>query len=100
MPSFSSDKVGAQKDFDATIPDGTFVKLKGKIRPGNHNLMPDQQGPNDAGLFKRANHPSDAVMLDWEFTVMGGPYKGRNIWQMMVVDGGTLNEKGESKAGN
>lgn len=99
MPSFTSAKVAEQKDFGANIPDGTFVKLKGKIRPGNGNLPPDQQGPKDTGLFKRAAHPSDSIMLDWEFTVMHGPFARRQIWQNMVVDGGKVNEKGESKAG-
>lgn len=86
-----------QREF-GVIPDGTFVRLKGNIRPGGHNLPGAEQ--IDANLFKHANPPSDAIMLDWEFTVMHGPHARQKLWQMTTVTGGSLDEKGQSKAGN
>lgn len=83
---------------DGIIPDGTFARIKMVFRPGNASL------PNceamDAGLFKLANPPSDAVMLDSEFIVLAGPHAKRKFWQMMTVAGGSLDEKGVSKAWN
>lgn len=87
-----------QREFGALIPDGTFVKLKGFIRPGNASLPAGDAA--DAGLFKAANAPSDAIMLDWEFTVMHGTFARQKLWQMMVVAGGSVDDKGQSKAGN
>lgn len=86
-----------QKTF-GVIPDGTFVKLKGKLRPGQ--FTPSWAEPLDANLFKEANAPSDAVMLDWEFTVMHGEHARSNIWTLMTVEGGKRDEQGASKAGN
>lgn len=86
-----------QREFGAVIPDGTFAKLKGHIRPGQHTLPSAEQ--IDAGLFK-ASGSSDAVMLDWEFTVLQGPHARQKIWQLTTVAGGSLDEKGQSKAGN
>jgi hypothetical protein len=87
-----------QRDFGALIPDGTFVKLKGHIRPGRINLAGAPEADN--GLFKAGKPPSDAIMLDWEFTVMHGTHAKQKIWQNTVVAGGTLDERGQSKAGN
>jgi hypothetical protein len=79
------------------IPDGTFVKLKGTIRPGGNNCPGADE--MDAGLFKQSAS-SDAVMLDWEFVILHGKYAKRKLWQLMTVYGGKVDEKGHSKAGN
>ncbi len=72
-----------------------YAKLKGTIRPGGINGF----GPGDEGLLKASNS-SDALMLDFEFTVMHGPNAGRKVFSNMVVSGGAVNEKGESKGWN
>ncbi len=87
-----------QQDFGSVIPDGTFVKLRGTYRRGGYTIP--NTDPADALLFKQANGTSDAVMLDWEFVVLHGPYAGRKVWQLMTVDGGKRDDNGASKAGN
>ena len=77
------------------IPDGTFAKLRLTIRPGGV----DGAVPMDQGLLK-ASGSSDAKMLDCEFTVMEGPFAKRKLWQMFTVQGGKLDEKGQSKGWN
>lgn len=87
---------GSQRDFGATIPDGTFAIVRMAFRPGGASLpgMPSQ----DAGLFKIAKPPSDAVMLDTTFTVLFGPHAKRQIFQNYTVEGGKRDEKGNSIA--
>jgi hypothetical protein len=65
------------------ITDGAFVKLKMKIRPGGHNGA----DPMDVMLLKKSQ-TSDAVFLDGEFTVEGGEFNSRKLWQNLIVDGG------------
>jgi hypothetical protein len=86
-----------QREMGALIPDGTFVRLKGKLRPGEYTLPGEE--PADNGLFKKSG-TSDVVMLDWEFTVLQGKYAKQKIWQFMTVSGGQLDDKGNSKGGN
>ena len=79
------------------IPDGTFAKVIMTIRPGGI----DGESEIDQGLLKAPNNPtSDTRMLDCEFTVMEGPYAKRKFWQMFTVQGGKLDEKGQSKGWN
>ena len=80
---------GADRQFDL-IPDNTIVPLIMHIKPG---------GQGDGGWL-RPSQNSDALMLECELTVLEGPFARRKIFQYMVVSGGSLNEKGESKAGN
>ena len=80
---------GADRQFDL-IPDGTVCPVVMAIRPG---------GNGDGGWLK-ASKNTDAMMLDCEIIVTDGPFAKRKIYQNMVVSGGSLNEKGESKAGN
>lgn len=77
-----------QQSFEL-IPAGTIVPLVMVVKPG---------GIGDGGWLT-ASKRSDAMMLNCEFTVTDGPYVKRKIFQYMVVSGGSLNEKGESKAG-
>ena len=44
--------------------------------------------------------PSDAKLLDCEFTVVEGPYARRKFWQNFTVAGGKVDEKGQSKGWN
>lgn len=69
-----------------------YAKLKGVIRPGGV----DGYAPGDQGLLKASNS-SDAMMLDFEFTVMMGPNANRKLFTNMVVSGGSVDEKGVSK---
>lgn len=85
-----------QKSF-GLIPDGTFVKCIGHIRPGGASIP--NQDPMDTGLFK-GSKTSDAMMLDFEFTVMAGAYAHRKFFENFVVSGGAVDEKGVSKGWN
>src|SRR5579863_6377968 len=88
-----------QRDFGANIPDGTFCKVKLAIKPGSYSL-PNMDAA-DAGLFKQAKPPSDAVMLEGELTVLPpSPHAKRKIFQMWTIGGGKLDEKGQSIAWN
>jgi len=73
------------------IPDGTFVKLKLTLRAGGV----DGPTPDDRGLLK-ASQNSDVKMLDCEFTVVGGRFDRRKVWQLLTVAGGKLDANGQS----
>jgi len=82
---------------EGLIPDGVFAPVRASIRPGDQTLP--SMDAVDAGLFK-ASKSSDAVMLEFEFTVLSGPHTKRKFWQSMTVSGGQLDERGTSKAWN
>lgn len=75
------------------IPDGTFAKLKLKIRPGGA----DGATPADKGLLRPAKR-SDAKVLDCELVVMSGPFARKKMWQDFTVSGGKLDQSGVSIA--
>lgn len=75
------------------IPDGTFAKLKLKIRPGGV----DGAAPADKGLLRSASK-SDARMLDCEMVVVAGPFARKHLWQNFTVAGGKLDGNGVSIA--
>jgi len=75
------------------IPDGTFARLKLKIRPGGV----DGAVPADKGLLRSAKS-GDAKMLDCELIVMSGPYARKRLWQNFTVAGGKTDDKGQSIA--
>lgn len=88
-----------QRDFGATIPDGSYCKVRLALKPGGHNLAGFDG--EDLGLFKLARPPSDAVMIEAELTVLPpSPHQRRKIFMMWTVAGGSLDEKGQSKAWN
>lgn len=93
--SFDFNSADPQMVMGDLIPDGTFAKLRLTIRPGGV----DGAAPMDQGLLK-ASGSSDARMLDCEFTVMEGTFAKRKFWQMFTVQGGKLDEKGQSKGWN
>jgi hypothetical protein len=82
----TADKGGS---FDL-IPAGTVAPMILTIRPG---------AAGDGGWLT-ASKTSDVSYLNVEFAVTAGKYRGRKIWQNMVVSGGKVDEGGASKAGN
>ena len=88
----------SQRDFGASIPDGTFAMVRMAFKPGGYTLpnLPQQ----DDHLFKQARPPSDAIMLETTFTVLFGPHAKRQVFQNFTIDGGSRNEDGSSKAWN
>ena len=67
-----------QRDMGEPIPAGTIVKVHMKIRPGGYN-DPDPSKGWTGGYAKRSD-TTGAVMLDCEFTVIGGDYNKRKVW--------------------
>lgn len=80
---------------DGLIPDGTYCLLRANIIPGKYTL-PESE-PADTDLLT-ASKSSSAIMLNFEFTVLAGPYRGRKLWRYMVVAGGQVDDDGISKA--
>ena len=90
--TFDMNDVAPQQSGDL-IPDGTFAKVTMTIRRGGT----DGTGEVDRGLLKASNQPgSDVLMLDAEFTVAEGPFARRKFWQNFTVQGGKLDEQGQS----
>ena len=87
--SFDFNNADRQSNGFELIPRGTIVPVAMMIRAG---------GAGEGGWLRPSNS-SDAEMLDCEFKITEGKYVNRKIWQMMVVSGGSLDEKGESKGG-
>jgi hypothetical protein len=65
------------------IPDGTVATVSIHVRAGN---------VGEDGLLKR-NKSGDCEMLDLEFTVVDGSYKGRKFWQYLIITGTTDGQK-------
>lgn len=61
------------------IPHNTLAKVHMKIRPGGYN---DESKGWTGGYAKRSDS-TGAVMLDAEFTVIGGKYNKRKVWSMI-----------------
>ena len=90
--TFDMNDVAPQQSGDL-IPDGTFAKLVMTLRKGGADGMSEA----DRGLLKVSNQPgSDVLMLDAEFTVAEGPHARRKFWQNFTVQGGKLDEQGQS----
>lgn len=90
--TFDMNDVAPQQAGDL-IPDGTFAKVTMTIRKGGTDGMSEA----DRGLLKPSNQPgSDVLMLDAEFTVTESPHARRKFWQMFTVQGGKLDEQGQS----
>jgi hypothetical protein len=71
------------------IPDGTIATASIHIRAGN---------VGEDGLLKRSRE-GDCEMLDLEFTVLDGTYKGRKFWHNLLLAGTTDGQK-KMAAGN
>lgn len=88
----------ADRQFDTdTIPNGTIVPVLMTLRPGGVS-RPGQEAIDANWLT--ASRSSDVLYLSAEFTVLAGPFSRRKFWQNFTIHGGTVNEKGESKAWN
>jgi len=61
------------------IPHGTPATVSMHIRPGN---------AGEGGMLKRSTD-GNSEMLDLEFTVLDGAYKGRKFWQNLILAGTT-----------
>lgn len=68
------------------IPEGTIAIVVASLRPGGHG---------SDGILKASSTGAD--MLDFEFTIQGGDYDRRKIWNLYVVNGVT---EGHEKAAN
>jgi hypothetical protein len=71
------------------IPDGTVATVSLHIRPG---------GIGEDGMLKRSAN-GDCELLDCEFTVLDGTYKGRKFWHNLLLVGTTDGQK-KMAAGN
>lgn len=80
---------GVTSDF-TPIPEGEIVDVLLTIRPG---------GAGPEGILKQSQR-SDAQYLDCEYTVTNGEYERRKFWGNLTVAGGSLDDQGQSKAGN
>ena len=65
------------------IPDGTVATVSIHIRAGN---------VGEDNMLKRST-AGDCEMLDLEFTVVDGSYKGRKFWQYLIITGTTDGQK-------
>jgi len=61
------------------IPQDTTANVSMHIRAGN---------AGEDGLLKRSKN-GDCEMLDIEFVVLDGTFKGRKFWQYMILEGTT-----------
>jgi hypothetical protein len=71
------------------IPDGTSATVSIHIRAGN---------VGEEGMLKRSAN-GECEMLDLEFTVLDGTYKGRKFWHNLLLAGTTDGQK-KMAAGN
>lgn len=68
------------------IPEGTIALVVASIRPG---------GSGDGGLIRNAESGSSG--LDFEFTIQGGDYDRRKIWNLYTIDGHTDGQQTAAK---
>jgi hypothetical protein len=66
------------------IPDGTVATVSINVRTG---------GVGEDGMLKRSQN-GECEMLDLEFTVLDGAYKGRRFWTNLILEGTTEGQKG------
>jgi hypothetical protein len=66
------------RDFDL-IPSGTIASVQMRIRAGN---------VGEDGLLKRSAK-GDCEMLDLEFVVVDGEFRGRKFWTNLILEGTT-----------
>ena len=78
MPPFNYSDAPPPRDFEL-IPQGEVATCILHIRPG---------GVGEDGMLKRSTK-GDCEMLDLEFVVVDGPYKGRKFWEYLVMEGTT-----------
>jgi hypothetical protein len=84
MSDFDFNYAEPQRAMGDLIPENTIVLLVASVRPGQH-------GPG--GWLKLAQ--SGAEMLDMEFTIDGGDFDRRKVWENWITAGET---EGQQKA--
>lgn len=68
------------------IPEGTIAIVVSSLRPGGHG---------DEGILRAAD--SGSTGLDFEFTIQGGDFDRRKIWNLYTVDGHTEGQQTAAK---
>lgn len=86
MSDFDFNNAEPQRAIGDLIPDNTVCLLVLNVRPGQH-------GP---GGWLKLNRDGTCEMLDIEFTIDGGDFDRRKVWENWVVAGQT---DGQQKAG-
>ena len=86
MSDFDFNNADPQREMGALIPENTVVLVVASLRPGGN-------GPG--GWLKASS--TGAQMLDFEFTIDGGEFDRRKVWENWVTDGVT---EGHAKAAN
>ena len=69
------------------IPPDTFARLSMVVKPAEN------------GWLKKSKS-RDTEYMECEFTVIGGEFDKRRLWQYFVLAGGSVNDLGESIAAN
>jgi hypothetical protein len=88
---FDFNDAESQRERGELIPNGALCKVLMKIRPG---------GEESSQGWLTESKISDAVYLDCEFTVLGGEFTKRRLWQNLTVAGGNSDGKGGSSDAN
>lgn len=74
-----NDAEGQRSGFSGDlIPEGTIALVVSSLRPGGHG---------SEGILKNSND-GNCGMLDFEFTIQGGDFDRRKIWNNYIVEGG------------
>jgi len=75
------------------IPEGTIARAILLIKPNYLTLEEFSNTP----MFKESPH-SSAKYIETEFTIVGGKFDKRKVWQNIFFDGDAKNDQGISKA--
>ena len=75
------------------IPEGTIARAILLIKPNYLTLEEFSNTP----MFKESSH-SSAKYIEAEFTIVGGKFDKRKVWQNIFFDGDAKNDQGISKA--
>jgi|TARA_A100000172_G_scaffold39320_1_gene23955 hypothetical protein len=75
------------------IPEGTIARAILLIKP-NHTIIEEFAS---TPMFKESPH-SSAKYIETEFTIVGGQFDKRKVWQNIFFDGDSKNDQGISKA--
>jgi len=93
MPlDLNSDDYAGSGEYEV-IPAESVVVMRVELERDKEN--PDPR----TNLFYRSGNPnSNVIFMKWKFTVVGGEYADKWFRNNQTVEGGTLNDKGQSKS--
>jgi len=94
MNDMTYDFNNVKPDIRENIPAGIPLYLQMNYTPGGAG----PSGILTASKPSAENPTPDTKYLKAEFTVLRGPYKGRKFWSNLTLEGGQVDEKGNSKA--